>query len=184
MVDHQDVEQLQALQHVDAAQFEVPDAVVDTGRCVGHVIGDADHQRLRERHLEARPIAPPDEQAEFGGRVGEHRRDLASLVEQGHHFFLDRHVEHARRQVGRVGELADDQWFIRIGQPHVAGLITEVDVDDLPTVAQAGAAKRHEFLPNEGSSCGSGEAAAADPIGGASALRPGFRVPGAATRRQ
>ena len=33
VVDHQDVEQLQSLQHVDAAQLEVADAVLLVGRC-------------------------------------------------------------------------------------------------------------------------------------------------------
>ena len=74
--------ELQQLEeHVDAAQLEVTDLIFLVWSRQWDVIGDADHHRLRERHLEPRTVAPPDEQTELGRWVGEHRSDLATLVE-------------------------------------------------------------------------------------------------------
>ena len=124
--------------------------VLWVGCRVGHMVGQADHHRLRERHLETGPVAPTDEQPELGRRVGEHRRDLASFVEQDHHFPVDRHVEHAGRQAGGVGEVGDDQRFVGIGQPDVALLVAEAEVDDVPATAQAG--RRNMISSERGSS--------------------------------
>ena len=77
-------------------------------RPVGHVGIDDDADRLAERRLDAGDVDHPDQQADFGRRIEQHRRDPSALVEQHQHFVTHRQVEDFGGQHDRVGKLGDD----------------------------------------------------------------------------